>query len=136
MPTIAQKSNGEIDFDERFSTFDDLKDRSDKSIGRRRATVVQSVRTRVAKCRPSPKNQEFDFVAKTVININMMLLLEKFRWECLHNFGYFATTTLLEQSMYFFCGLGVSMWIISLGLCGFPGNFPVLGQAPTSDDVQ
>ena len=38
--------------------------------------------------------------------------------------------------MWFFCGLGVSKWIISLGLCGFAMNFPVLGQAPISGDVQ
>ena len=38
--------------------------------------------------------------------------------------------------MSFFCGLGVSKWISSLGLCGFAINFLVLGQAPKSDDVQ
>ena len=43
---------------------------------------------------------------------------------------------LLKRLMWFFCGLGVSKWIIPLGLCGFAVNFPVLGQAPTSVDVQ
>ena len=38
--------------------------------------------------------------------------------------------------MCFFCGLDVSMPIISLGLCGFTVSFPVLGQAPISGDVQ
>ena len=116
--------------------FDHLKDRSDGSIGRRRGSVIQSVRTRVAKRRHPPKNQEFDFVAKTVLNDYVALLLEKIRLEYLYNFGYFATMTLMERSMWFFCGLGFSKWIILLGLCGFAVNFLVLGQAPTSDDVQ
>ena len=38
--------------------------------------------------------------------------------------------------MYFFCELGVSKQVISLWLCGFAVHFPVLGQAPISDDVQ
>ena len=40
------------------------------------------------------KNQEFDFVVKTVLNIDVVLLLEKIRLECLYNFGYFATIIL------------------------------------------
>ena len=82
------------------------------------------------------KNQEFDFVAKTVLNVDIALLLEKIRSECLYNFWWFDTMTLLEQSICFFCGLGVSKWIISLGLCGFAVNFPVLGTAPKSDEVR
>ena len=117
-------------------TFGELKDRSDGIIGRRRGSDIQSVRTRVAKRRHPPKNQEFDFVAKTVLNVNIALFLEKIRLECLYNFGYFATMTLLERLMCFFCGLDVSKRILSLGLCGFAVNFPVLGQAPMSDDVQ
>ena len=73
---------------------------------------------------------------KTVLNVDVALLLEKFRLECLHNFWYFATMTLLDRSMSFFCGLGVGKRIILLGLCGFAINFPVLGQAPKSDYVQ
>ena len=38
--------------------------------------------------------------------------------------------------MYFFCELGVSKWINSLGLCGCAAKFRVLGQAPISDEVQ
>ena len=38
--------------------------------------------------------------------------------------------------MWFFRGFGVSNWVISLGLCRFAVCFPVLGQAPTSVDVQ
>ena len=63
----------------RLRAFDDLKDLSGESIGRRRGSVIQSVRKIVAKCRHPPKNQEFDFVAKTVLNVDMALLLEKFR---------------------------------------------------------
>ena len=70
----------------RFLTFDDLQDRSDGIIGRRRGSDIQSVRTRVAKRRHPPKNQEFDFVAKTALNIDVTLLLEKIRLECLYNF--------------------------------------------------
>ena len=70
----------------RLRAFGDLKDRSDGSIGRRRGSVIQPVRTRVAKCRHPPKNQEFDFVAKTVLNVNIALFLEKIRLECLYNF--------------------------------------------------
>ena len=44
--------------------------------------------------------------------------------------------TLLERLICFFCELGVSKWIILLGLCEFVENFPVLGQAPISDEVQ
>ena len=33
----------------------------------------------VAKRRHPPKNQEFDFVAKTVLNVDIALLLEKLR---------------------------------------------------------
>ena len=76
---------------------DDLKDRSDGSIGQRRATDIQSARTRIAKRRHPPKNQEFDFLAKTVLNVDIAVLLEKIRLECLYNFGYFATMILLEQ---------------------------------------
>ena len=83
----------------RLRAFGDLKDRSDGSIGRRRGSVIQPVRTRVAKCRHPPKNQEFDFVAKTVLNVDIALLLGKIRLECLCNFGYFATMTLIERSM-------------------------------------
>ena len=63
----------------RLRAFDDLKDRSDGSIGRRRGSVIQFVRRRVAKRRHPPKNQEFDFVAKTVLNVDIALLLEKIR---------------------------------------------------------
>ena len=38
--------------------------------------------------------------------------------------------------MCFICGLGVSKRIILLELCEFTVNFPLLGQAPTSDKVQ
>ena len=38
--------------------------------------------------------------------------------------------------MCFFCGLSVNKRIILLGLCGFVGNFPMLGQAQKSDEVQ
>ena len=116
--------------------FDDLKDRSDDSVGRRRGSVIQSVRTRVAKRRHPPKNQEFGFLAKTVLNVDIVLLLEKFRLELLYNFCYFATMIILERSMWFLCGLGISKGIISLGLCGFAVNFTVWGQAPISDEVQ
>ena len=37
--------------------------------------------------------------------------------------------------MCFFCGLGFSNLINSLGLCGFAENFPVLGMAPKTDEV-
>ena len=76
-----------------------MKDRSDESIGRRLGSVIQFVRTRVAKRRCRLKNQEFDFVAKTALNIDVTLLLEKIRLEYLYNFGYFATMTILERSM-------------------------------------
>ena len=99
-------------------------------------SVIQFVRTRVAKRRYRLKNQELDSDAKTVLNIDVTLLLEKFRLEYVYNFGYFATMTLLERLMCFFCGLDVSKRIISLGLCGFAVIFQVLGQAPISDDVQ
>ena len=83
----------------RLRAFDDLKDLSGESIGRRRGSVIQSVHTRVTKRRHPPKNQEFDFVAKTVLNVDIAILLEKIRLECLYNFGYFATLTILERSM-------------------------------------
>ena len=38
--------------------------------------------------------------------------------------------------MCFFCGLGVSKWAILWQLCGFATKFPVMGQAPKSDEVQ
>ena len=99
-------------------------------------SVIEFGRTRVEKRRCRLKNQEFDFVGKTVLTIDVALLLEKFRLEYPYNFRYFATITLLEQSMCFVCGLGVSKRIIVVGLCGFAANFPVLGQAPKSDEVQ
>ena len=68
-------------------------------MGRRRGSVIQFVRTRVAKRHHPPKNQEFDFVAKTVLNVDIALLLKKIRLECLYNFGYLATMILLERSM-------------------------------------
>ena len=84
--TIAQKSNGKNRLDERFSTFDEIKHRSDSNVGRWRGGVIEFVRTRVAK-RPCPlKNQEQDSVAKTVLNIDMTLLLGKIRIELLYNF--------------------------------------------------
>ena len=46
----------------------------------------------------------FDFVAKMVLNIDVAILLGKIRLECLYNFGYFASMTLLERSMFFFYG--------------------------------
>ena len=83
----------------RLPTFDYMKDRSDESIGRRLGSVIQFVRTRVAKRRCRLKNQEFDFSAKTVLNVDIALLLEKIRSECLYNFWWFDTMTLLEQSI-------------------------------------
>ena len=93
--------------------------RFDARVVRWCGSVIQFGRTRVAKRHSPSKNQEFGIVAKTVLNIDEALLLENFRLECLYNFRYFATMTLLKQSTCFFCGLGVSKWIISLGLCGF-----------------
>ena len=87
------------------------------------------------KTSPSPKTQEFDFVAKTVLNIDVALLLEKFRLELLHNFSNFSSMPLLERSMSFFCGLGVSKWVVLLVLSRFAINFPVLGKAQKSDEV-
>ena len=70
----------------RLPTFDGVKDRYDGSIERGCDSVIQFVRTRVAKRRCRFKNQEFEFVAKTVLNIDMALLLEKIRLEYLYNF--------------------------------------------------
>ena len=55
-------------------------------MGRRRGSVIQFGRTRVAKRHSPPKNQELDFVAKTVLNIDVAFLLEKIRLELLYNF--------------------------------------------------
>ena len=103
---------------------------------RRWGSDFEFARATVVKRRRRLKNQEFDFVAKTVLNADVVFLLEKIRLECLHNFLYFATIILLERSMCFFCGLGVSKRIISLGLCGLAIHFPVLGQSPKSGEVQ
>ena len=67
----------------RLPTFDDLKDRPDECIERGCGSDIQFVRTRVAKRRCRLKNQEFDFVAKTVLNIDVTSLLEKIRLEYL-----------------------------------------------------
>ena len=66
------------------------------------AAVWQCYSVREQKSRETPmrlKNQEFDFVAKTVLNIDVTSLLEKIRLEYLYNFGYFIPMTLLERSM-------------------------------------
>ena len=63
-------------------TFDGLVGWFNVSTGRRHDSVVQFARSRVAKRRCRLKNQEFDFVAKTVLNVDVALLLEKFRLEC------------------------------------------------------
>ena len=57
---------------------------------RRCGSVIQFVRTRVAKRRCRLKNQELDFVAKPVLNVDIAILLEKIRLEYAYNFGYFA----------------------------------------------
>ena len=120
----------------RLPTFDGLIGRFDAYMGRRRGSIIEFLRARVLKRRYPPKILQSESVAKTVLNIDEALLLENFRLECLYNFRYFATMALLERSMCFFCGLGVSKRIISLELCGFAVYFPVLGQAPISGDVQ
>ena len=94
--------------------FYDLKFRSDGSIGRRRGGVIHSLRTRVAKRRHPPKNLQSDSVSKPVPNADVALLLEKLRLEYLYNFGYFASMTILERLMCFFCGLDVIKRITSL----------------------
>ena len=63
----------------RLPTFDYMKDRSDESIGRRLGSVIQFVRTRVAKRHRPPKILQMDIVAKSVLNIDVALLLENFR---------------------------------------------------------
>ena len=67
-------------------TFDGLVGHFDASTGRRYGIVIEFARTRVAKRRHPPKNREFDFVAKTVLNADVAILLEKFRLEYLYNF--------------------------------------------------
>ena len=101
----------------RLHTFDRLIGQFGANVVWRRGSVIQSIRTRIAKRHHPQKSKESDFSAKTVLNIDMTFLLERIRLECLHNFGYFAPMTLLERSMCFFCGLGVSKRIISLDLC-------------------
>ena len=86
---------------------------------------------------PTPsKNSTIRFRLKTGPQCQCGLVARKIRLKLLHNFGYFATMILLERSMCFFCGLGVSKRIIPLGLCGIAVKFQVLGQAPISGDVQ
>ena len=55
-------------------------------MGQQHGSVIEFGRTTVAKRRPPPKNQECDFVSKTVLNIDVARLLEKFRLEYLYNF--------------------------------------------------
>ena len=55
-------------------------------MGRLYGSVIELGRAIVAKRRYRLKKQEFDFVTKTVLNINVALLLEKFRLEYLYNF--------------------------------------------------
>ena len=49
-------------------------------------SVIDFGRTRVEKRRCRLKTQEFDFVGKTVLNIDVALLLEKLRLEYQYNF--------------------------------------------------
>ena len=48
-------------------------------MGQQHGSVIEFGRTIVAKRRCRLKNQEFDFVAKTVLNVDVVLLLEKIR---------------------------------------------------------
>ena len=43
--------------------------------------------------------------------------------------------TLLERTMCFSCGVGVSKWTNLWRRCGFAVNFLMLGQAPKSDEL-
>ena len=61
---------------------------------------------------------------------------EPSRYEAHNNFWYFATLMLLERSMCFFCGLGISKQIILWVLCGFAIVFPVMRWPPKPDEVQ
>ena len=63
----------------RLHTFDRLIGQFGAFVVRRRGSVIQFGRTGVAKRRCRLKNQEFDFVEKTVLNIDVTLLLEKIR---------------------------------------------------------
>ena len=82
------------------------------------------------------KNSTIRFLLKTGPQCQCGYRWEPSRYEAHNNFWYFLIMTLLERSVCFFCGLGVSKWIILLGLCRFVVNFLVLGQAPKSDEVQ
>ena len=53
------------------------------SLVRWRGSVIQFARTRVAKRHSPPKKQELNFVEKTVLNVDMALLLEKIHLGCL-----------------------------------------------------
>ena len=120
----------------RLSTFDDLKHWLGATMRRRRGSVIEFGRIRVAKCPCPAKNIVSDFVAHPVLNIDVTLLLEKIRLKVQLNFWYFATMTQLDRSMCFFCGLGARKRTVLGGLCGSYGIFPVLRWPQKPDEVQ
>ena len=69
-------------------------------MGRRHGIVIEFGRTRVAKRRHPPKNREFEFVAKTVLNADVAMLLARQHMRQ-HGGGLFLLRALLANSVSF-----------------------------------
>ena len=75
--TIVQKCDDDVEQKGRLFTFDDVKYRFSDIIEQWRVGVIEFAYATVTKCVHPPKNQEFDFIAETVLNVDVALLLEK-----------------------------------------------------------
>lgn len=86
---------------------------------------------------PTPsKNSTIWFRRKTSPQHQYGYMWEPSQYGAHYNFGYFSPMKLLGRSKRVRDRLGVSKWIISLGLCGFATILKALGWASISDYVQ
>ena len=84
--TMAEKSNGRRRMSGRLPTFDVVNDHSDGSVEQWSGSIIQFVRTRVAKRRCRLKNTNQLSLHETVLKVDMARVLGKMQLECLYNF--------------------------------------------------